>query len=706
MQIAKMFATLGFEVDKSGLTAFEAEMRNVSSSIRAVSRDVNRSNRKLRGMNEVLKLLHQTVNRTFTGKASNGITELANTYEKSIKTLSDRGASFDQVSKKVVGALERIDTAIPRGSEAWHKYASELLTVNDRLVALKQNIANIRALTGGRNNINLNGGLGNNGGNNGGGFGGGNGGGGFGGGAGQGQGQGGGGGALLFGAGAGLRALKPFLGSLAVGGALGGAYALKEAIATGREMDSMIFKLKAVSRGAREFQKNLDFVRNTSQGLALDVETLGNSYAQIFQGTKHKYTQEQIQKMFLGFSKYFKIMKLSKEDQKGALLGISQMFNKDKVQAQEATLQVGQRVAGFIQYFAQANGKTTAEMSKLMELGKTNTDMVVNAGNFLGQKADEMGTLAEALATGVSAQTRFENAMKWMSHAFTKEADPALAQFFDSMAEFVKILTPVIKLLGKVFSAIVTVLSGIFMLVKGLASFEASSYVAVGVVGLLVLAFMKFIPTLTRVRAHLALVRLGLAESVSVVKLLRGSMVLLIGVFIALAVAAQDVADANRGANNWVSDIRQWLYLLIVDLQIAGNEITIFWDDMTYRAELAYNAIKNLDFGELWRVVSGQSVNDPSVDQNDLPSTVGKGVRAVLAIPTLAPLALLNYMFRDRDGAMGDMNIPSVLPSTGDKALSASLDITINQVDKNGMVVGTTDQTATLDFKNTSIAFT
>ena len=392
-------------------------------------------------------------------------------------------------------------------------------------------------------------------------------------------------------------------------------------------------------------------------------------------------------------------MKLSKEDQKGALLGISQMFNKDKVQAQEATLQVGQRVAGFVQYFAQANGKTTAEMSKLMELGKTNTDMVVNAGNFLGQKADEMGTLAEALATGVSAQTRWENAMKWMSHAFTKEADPALAQFFDSVAEFVKILTPAIKLLAKLFSAIVVVLSGIFMLLKGIASLESSGLLIIGVIGLITLALVRW----KRIMKALDLVA-SFADLREVMKTTRLAALGLIVVFALLAKAAYDIAQANRGADNWVGDWRQFIYLLIADLHIAMNEISIFWDDMSFRAELAYNAIKNLNFPELWKVISGRSKSDYSVDQNNLPSNAKAILNSILAAPMLPTMGLLNLVFRDGT-AMGDANIPSVLPSSGEKSLSASLALTINQMGSNGQIIAQDTRDMMIDFTNTSMAF-
>lgn len=206
---------------------------------------------------------------------------------------------------------------------------------------------------------------------------------------------------------------KAFVGQMAMGGALGLGYLIKEAVQTGREIDSMIFKLQAVSRSTQEFQSNLKYVRETSQYLAVDVEEFGNAYAQIFQGTKGKYSQDQIQQMFTGFNEYFKTLKMSADDQKGALRGISQMFGKEKVQAQELILQVGQRTAGIIQVFADANDMTVPQLLKTMELGKTTTDMVVKAGLASAKAAKEMGTLPDALKTSVSAQARFTNELKW-----------------------------------------------------------------------------------------------------------------------------------------------------------------------------------------------------------------------------------------------------------------------------------------------------
>lgn len=133
--------------------------------------------------------------------------------------------------------------------------------------------------------------------------------------------------------------LRPMLPTgMGIGGMLGGGYAFKELVQAGREMQAMENKLKAVSLGAKSFNDNLEFVKRTSEELAMDVNEFGSSYASIFQSAKTSQNQKTIQSMFTGFSKYFRALQLTPDQIKGSLRAISQMFAKEKIQAEEFNL--------------------------------------------------------------------------------------------------------------------------------------------------------------------------------------------------------------------------------------------------------------------------------------------------------------------------------------------------------------------------------
>ena len=151
-------------------------------------------------------------------------------------------------------------------------------------------------------------------------------------------------------AGAGLMSfLKPMLPmGMGIGGMLGGGYAFRELIAAGREVMAMELKMKAVSGSSQEFARNMKFVRDMSQEMGLDLITTGNAFANIVVTAKEKMSPEAMQEMFKGFNKYYTAVHMTTDDQRLANLAIQQMFGKDKIQAQEARLQMGQRVTPFI----------------------------------------------------------------------------------------------------------------------------------------------------------------------------------------------------------------------------------------------------------------------------------------------------------------------------------------------------------------------
>ena len=102
------------------------------------------------------------------------------------------------------------------------------------------------------------------------------------------------------------------------------------------------------------------------------------------------------------------VMRLSADQQSGALLAISQMMSKGVVSAEELRGQLGERLPGAFQIAARAMGVTTAELQKMLEAGE------LTAENFLPKFAAALqesvnGSLPAAEKSARAQLQRLEN---------------------------------------------------------------------------------------------------------------------------------------------------------------------------------------------------------------------------------------------------------------------------------------------------------
>lgn len=311
MQIASLFAKAGFQVDTSGLTAFRNEMQKVKTEMTETFKVMGRVNSSLKG---VLTRFRSIQGMFDPGKLTSWRTAVAAATRQYVRTMYASQAAINNLSTDAMASAKKLNSfhAVLRGGE------SSIITYTQAIYHLEAALSRLRQSNSGRQfplprPPSLGGGQG-------------------GGGAG-----GGGGGArsvgLLesLGIGALLRPMLPT--GMGLGGMLGAGYATKELIQSGREVQAMEIKLQAVSRSALEYQKNLEYVRKTSNLLAMDTVEFGKAYATIFETAKAKASVDDIQRMNTGFNKFFKALQLTPDEAKGAMRAIGQMFNKGKILA-------------------------------------------------------------------------------------------------------------------------------------------------------------------------------------------------------------------------------------------------------------------------------------------------------------------------------------------------------------------------------------
>ena len=379
--VATLFAELGFKIDNQGIDTFRTTLKEIQKELGNVMRTSANTGKSL---SAVLKKLNN-VNSSFNPTKMQAWRKQLNTGVKSyIDMIGANEKALNGLSTKAVDSSRRMKLLtgrVDQGSIALSTYLTRLEAVIAALARLRAAGVNLPRVGGGLQG-------GGNGSRGGGGH----------------PPVGGGGsglGTLLAGAGLGSF-LKPMLPmGMGVGGFLGAGYTVKEVITTGREMMAMELKMKSVSGESADFARNMKYVDDLSQHLGLSLIDTGNAFANIVVTAKDKMNPEQMQKMFTGFNKYYAAVHMTTADQKLANLAIQQMFGKDKIQAQEARLQMGQRVTPFIKLLTEAAkeqfGDKFTSLDDIMRKGLLDpTTLLPIVADKLAAIAENGGALAEA----------------------------------------------------------------------------------------------------------------------------------------------------------------------------------------------------------------------------------------------------------------------------------------------------------------------
>ena len=441
--VATLFAELGFKIDNQGIDTFRTTIKDIQKELGNVMRtsantgkSVSALIKKINGVNSAFDPTKMQAWRKQLNTGVKSYIDMIGANEKALNNLSTKSVDASRRMKLLTGRVEQ-------GSTALSTYLTRLEAVIAALARLRAAGVNLPRVGGGN-------------GSRGGGTGGGH------------PPSGGSGmGALLAGAGLGTF-LKPMLPmGMGVGGLLGMGYTVKEVITTGREMMAMELKMKSVSGESADFARNMEYVRDLSKYLGLSLTEAGNAFANIVVTAKDKMSPKELQRMFTGFNKYYAAVHMTTADQKLANLAIQQMFGKDKIQAQEARLQMGQRVTPFIKLLTQAAkeqlGDKFTSFDDVMRKGLLDpAKLLPSVADKLAAIAENGGALEEALHNSQSQQERFNNALREFSYALMKSGlDEFLAGMFKLGTEVVPVLLASFKWLFKAIKSVFSILKAL-----------------------------------------------------------------------------------------------------------------------------------------------------------------------------------------------------------------------------------------------------
>lgn len=429
MQIASLFASLGFKVDTKGLDAFQSKLREVRGDTALFARNARVLASNLRSMSSGLDGVTTRLDKLSLKRANANISESYTEVAKSVARVHNALNGISNNQKRITLSLGKIHSSVKAGEPIWDKYKQSVLEtkaalvqVNGQMQQLRKS-SNVGVRTGSSGfssrtstprqerpfgGMNLGGSEG-----------------------------------LLAGGGF-FRSMLPAVAT--AGGLPTLGYAVSKIVEQGREVQKMDIVLKMASSSAEEFGRNLEFVRKTAQEVGVDVTEFGQAYAKMLQATKDVkgLGLADKEKMFKDLSIYMRTIGSSTDDQQGIFRALTQMFTKGKVQAEELLQMAERGVPAAIEIkkaaieglkmtekqFDLAQKKGELDPAKLLPIMSTN----------LAKLAQDSGAYEKALNTSATAQQRFKNELKLLSDEILQGGlDEGLKNLFTNLTGLIKV---------------------------------------------------------------------------------------------------------------------------------------------------------------------------------------------------------------------------------------------------------------------------
>lgn len=558
MELAKLFATVGFKVDTAGLTEFRKEMSDLKVQLKEAAVSTGKLKNQLTGLTAQFKAFQKLTD-------TRGITKWMEGIQKSIQHLNDMQRTTGGEAERSTHWADKFSASILKLHQALVGRRNEVAEYAKAVVHLAASFERLRAATAGMQRFRqvpasaVRGGDG----------------GGYGGGGGRRRGGQGDNGDTQYqnywgrARGVGASPLAAFMRPMLPTGmgmfnAVAAGYGVRELVAAGREMIAMEAKIKAISRSTQEFNENLAFVRKTADTLAMPIEEVGQTFSNVFMASRDKMANNQIYKVYEGFAKYFKILQLTPEQTKLAMRAVNQMYNKEKVQAEELVGQLGERAAGVIQLFAKPFGGDVKQLFAAMKDGKVGTEYVTLAGEAAGKFAEESGALAEVTNNSASAQERFNNSMKAFSKAMLDAGlEKLLKELFKALTALAQVAIPwVTKRLKALNGAVDTTTTSFGFLKENVEGLKIA-LIGVGVA----LAAGGIMGMMGLLGSSAFLLSLRTMAAVQSFWLLHKAMLASVAIALVLLKAYGDIGEANEGEANWVTWMQYNLEMMMIYLE-------------------------------------------------------------------------------------------------------------------------------------------
>jgi len=242
------------------------------------------------------------------------------------------------------------------------------------------------------------------------------------------------------------------LAGAAIGGtvdAVAGAAAFGAESATyAAEIQKLEIALEGVTKNNADFVKGLDIISTTSKRLNVPLKASTKQFTTLAASVLGSGgTIEDAEQVFTGVSNAIKATGGNAEDVQSAIRAMSQIFGKGKVSAEELQGQLGERLAGAVVKFAEANGSSLQKLQKDLRDGTVGLDQIMK---FTGKLNEDFAETANKVAnSSADAGQRFQTTMDRLKNAVGQILQPIGAEFQRVFGAIVGAITDAIVAFNK-----------------------------------------------------------------------------------------------------------------------------------------------------------------------------------------------------------------------------------------------------------------
>ena len=243
-----------------------------------------------------------------------------------------------------------------------------------------------------------------------------------------------------------------------------GAFAVFEGVKSisrvGQDFEAMEASMLAVSGGSISAAKDLSYLRSEAVRLGLNIKDTTKAFIKLKAGAGEKATDSDLKTIFEGLTESSTVLGLSAEETTRAIRGVVQMFGKGGVRAEELRQQVGEVLPVAMRALEKSMGKTSMEITKMLELGQIGTDVLPAFGKELKNIAREGGGLAAALETVRVQENRLFSKLQTSQETIFKGGfGKGQGRAYKSMTALLEKLEPALKVTGTLFRWLFNIIS-------------------------------------------------------------------------------------------------------------------------------------------------------------------------------------------------------------------------------------------------------
>ena len=194
------------------------------------------------------------------------------------------------------------------------------------------------------------------------------------------------------------------------------------------EIQKLQIALKGVTKNQTDFTKGLDVIATTSKRLNVPIAASTRQFTTLSASVLGAGgTIEDAEEVFTGVSNAIKATGGNAEDVQSAIRAMSQIFGKGKVSAEELQGQLGERLAGAVVKFAEANGSSLQKLQKDLRDGTVGLGQIMKFAEKLNK--DFAKTAEDVANSSADAGQRLKTTMDRLKFAVGSILQPIGAEF-------------------------------------------------------------------------------------------------------------------------------------------------------------------------------------------------------------------------------------------------------------------------------------